>query len=215
MRKRTILLALFFCLFIRQIIAQDAGYSSMNLHFVYIAHETSTPVNKLCEKLRTLRDDAIEVEDAFIIYLSDGRQSLLSLTNLKDFNQKGRDQESAYVDIIAALQDTNSHDVIAREDRKNIINIFDEFNFTNEAGQLLFSSVVMDFYVGPSFWALGNNEKIIAHLFTAFKAADFPRDKFSFNVYKPKGQTLGYDKGMPFGDNDIDGINKKLSIFDY
>ena len=200
-------------IFATRIVAQD--YSKTNLHFVYIAHETSTPVNKLCERLRTLRDDAIEVEDAFIIYLSDGRQSLLSLTNLKDNSQKGRDQESAYVDIIAALQDANSHDVIAREDRKNIYDLFDEFNFVNEQGHLLFSSVVMDFYVGPGFWTLGNDEKIIAHLFTAFKAANFPRDIFSFNVYKPKGQTLSHEKGMPFGDNNIDGINSKLSIFEY
>ncbi len=193
--------------------AQD--YSKVNLHFVYIDHEPSTPVNQLCQRIRTLRDDAIEVEDALIVYLSDGRQSLLSFTNLQDMAGRNRDKNEAFVDIIAALQDANSHDVIAQEDRKNILRLFDEYNFVDENGKFLFSSVTMDFYVGPEFWTLGNHEKVISHLFVDFDAASFPKDKLAFNVFKAKGQTLNYPEGMPFGDNNIDGINQKLSIFEY
>lgn len=193
--------------------AQD--YSKVNLHFVYIDHEPSTPVNQLCQRIRTLRDDAIEVEDALIVYLSDGRQSLLSFTNLQDMAGRNRDKNEAFVDIIAALQDANSHDVIAQEDRKNILRLFDEYNFVDENGKFLFSSVTMDFYVGPEFWTLGNHEKVISHLFVDFDAASFPKDKLAFNVFKAKGQTLNYPESMPFGDNNIDGINQKLSIFEY
>jgi len=193
--------------------AQD--YSKMNLHFIYIAHETSTPVNKLCERLRTVRDDAIEVEDALIVYLSDGALSPISFTNLKDNSGRNRDSQDSYTDIIAALQDFNSHNVVARNDRTNILNLFDEYNFLDENGNLRFNTVIMDFYVGASFWSLGNNEKIIAHLFTALNAASFPKDRFSFNVYKPRGEKLVYVEGMPFGDNNIDGINSKLKIFEY
>lgn len=193
--------------------AQD--YSKMNLHFIYIAHETSTPVNKLCERLRTVRDDAIEVEDALIVYLSDGALSPISFTNLKDNSGRNRDSQDSYTDIIAALQDFNSHNVVARNDRTNILNLFDEYNFLDENGNLRFNTVIMDFYVGASFWSLGNNEKIIAHLFTAMNAASFPKDRFSFNVYKPRGEKLVYVEGMPFGDNNIDGINSKLKIFEY
>lgn len=193
--------------------AQD--YSKVNLHFVYIDHEPSTPVNQLCQRIRTLRDDAIEVEDALIVYLSDGRQSLLSFTNLQDVYGRNRDKNDAFVDIIAALQDANSHDVIAQEDRKNILRLFDEYNFVDEDGRFLFSSVTMDFYVGPEYWTLGNHEKVISHLFVDFDAASFPKEKLSFNVFKPKGQSLNYQEEMPFGDNNIDGINQKLSIFEY
>ena len=193
--------------------AQD--YSKMNLHFIYIAHETSTPVNKLCERLRTVRDDAIEVEDALIVYLSDGALSPISFTNLKDNSGRNRDSQDSYTDIIAALQDFNSHNVVARNDRTNILNLFDEYNFLDENGNLRFNTVIMDFYVGASVWSLGNNEKIIAHLFTALNAASFPKDRFSFNVYKPRGEKLVYVEGMPFGDNNIDGINSKLKIFEY
>jgi hypothetical protein len=193
--------------------AQD--YSQMNLHFVYIDHETSTPVNQLCKRIRTLRDDAIEVEDALIVYLSDGRQSLFSFTNLKDRNNENRDTNEAFVNIIAALQDANSHDIIAREDRKNILNLFDEYNFIDEQGHLLFNSVTMDFYVGPDYWNLGNHEKVIAHLFVDFDASSFDKTKLAINIFKPKGVELKYPKGMPFGDNNIEGINQKLSIFEY
>lgn len=193
--------------------AQD--YSKVNLHFVYIDHEPTTPVNQLCQRIRKLRDDAIEVDDALIVYLSDGRQSMLSFTNLEDNQGKERDKNEAFVSIIAALQDANSHDVRAQDDRKNILNLFDEYNFIDDEGRFLFGSVTMDFYVGPEFWALGNNEKIISHLFVVFDAASFPKEKLSFNVFKPKGQSLNFPEGMPFGDNNIDGINKKLSIFEY
>ena len=193
--------------------AQD--YSKVNLHFVYIDHEPSTPVNQLCQRIRTLRDDAIEVEDALIVYLSDGRQSLLSFTNLQDVYGKNRDKNDAFVDIIAALQDANSHDVIAQEDRKNILRLFDEYNFVDENGRFLFNSVTMDFYVGPEYWTLGNHEKVISHLFVDFDAASFPKEKLSFNVFKPKGLSLNYQEGIPFGDNNIEGINQKLSVFEY
>lgn len=193
--------------------AQD--YSKVNLHFVYIDHEPSTPVNQLCQRIRTLRDDAIEVEDALIVYLSDGRQSLLSFTNLQDVYGRNRDKNEAFVDIIAALQDANSHDVIAQEDRNNILRLFGEYNFIDENGRFLFNSVTMDFYVGSEYWTLGNHEKVISHLFVDFDAASFPKDKLAFNIFKPKGQSLKYPEGMPFGDNNIDGINQKLSIFEY
>ena len=193
--------------------AQD--FSDVNLHFVYIDHEPSTPVNQLCQRIRTLRDDAIEVEDALIVYLSDGKQSLMSFTNLQDVNSGDRDKNEAFVDIVAALQDANSHDVIAQEDRRNILKLFEEYNFIDEDGRFLFNSVTMDFYVGPEFWSLGNHEKVISHLYVDFDAASFPKDKLAFNVFKPKGQSLNYQEGMPFGDNNIDGINQKLSVFEY
>jgi hypothetical protein len=162
-----------------------------------------------------LRDDAIEVEDALIVYLSDGRQSLLSFTNLEDKKGMERDKSEAFVNIIAALQDANSHDVRAQDDRNNILKLFEEYNFVDDEGRFLFNSVTMDFYVGPEYWVLGNNEKVISHLFVDFDAASFPKEKLAFNVFKPKEQALDYPEGMPFGDNNIDGINQKLSIFEY
>lgn len=193
--------------------AQD--YSKMNVHFVYIDHEPSTPVNRLCERIRTLREDAIEVDDALIIYLANGPQPLLSFTNLKDLYGKNRDTNDAFVNIIAALQDANAHDVLAREDRKSILKLFEEYNFVDNTGKFLFNTLTLDFYVGSEFWALGNNEKVISRLFSVLDASSFSKEKFVFNVFKPKGEKLKYPEGLPFGDNNIDGINNKLGIFEY
>lgn len=213
--KKYFLLLIVALTFMPTIFANAQDYSKMNFHFVYIDHETSTPVNQLCKRIRTLRDDAIEVEDALVVYLSDGRQSMMSFTNLKDINNENRDTNEAFVNIIAALQDANSHDVIAREDRKNILKLFDDYNFIDEQGRFLFNSVTMDFYIGPDYWNLGNHEKVIAHLFVDFDASSFAKTKLAINIFKPKGVDLKYPEGMPFGDNNIEGINQRLSIFEY
>lgn len=207
--------SLFFLLFILvgEIKAQDKA--SMNLHFVYIDHEVTTPITELCGRLRSLQEDATEVDDALMIYLSDGRASLVSFTNMKDTSGQGRDKELAFVEIISALQDANSHDVIATEDIKNIIELFDEYNFVEDDGSIMYNSVSFDFYVGASFWTLGNNEKVISHLYHDFSMSELPKDKFNLNIYVPKTDHVSFPEGMPFGDNNIEGINDKLKLFEY
>lgn len=193
--------------------AQDS--SRKNLHFVYIDHEISTPVSRLCQRLQSFHNDALEVGDVLVIYLSDNQHPFYSFTNLKDATDQKRDSKNAFNSIIEALQNSNSHAVSARDDRHFILNLFEDYNFVDDSGQLLYQTVTFDFYVGSSFWMMGNNEKIIAHLFVAFNAASYTRDKFAFNIYKPREVQLNYQEDMPFGDNDIDGINNKLSVFEY
>lgn len=189
--------------------------SSKNLHFVYIAHEVTTPITELCEKIQTLHDDATEVDDALIVYLSDGSTSLTSFTNLKDNEGKGRDTDNAFLEVIAALEDANSHDVIATDDVTNIQNLFKEYNFVSESGAITYASVIFDFYIGNNFWTLGNNEKVIAHLYECFSLYKMPRGQFTLNIYKPKTDHLKYPEGKPFGDNNIEGINEKVRILEY
>lgn len=208
----TILITVFMCVFVQRAQAQD--YSNTNLHVIYIDHETSTPVTQLCSRIRTLRDDALEIEDALIVYLADGSTPLISLTNLPDETGRDRDKSDAIYAIFDALQTVNSHNVIAREDRRQLLQLFDEFNFVDNNNQLRFKNVTIDFYIGPSFWALGY-EKIISHLYVALGVSQFPRDRFAFNIFKPRGTDLGYPKGKPFGNENIDGINEKLTILEY
>lgn len=189
--------------------------SSMNLHFVYIAHESTTPVNQLCERIRTLQNDAVEIDDALIVYLSDGLNSPMSFANMRDYTGRGRDTQQAFDSVIGALQDANSHDVVARHDIANILNLFSEYNFLNENREVIYNSVTFDFYVGPSFWGLNNNEAVIAHLYAAFDVQSLPKSKFTLNVYVPRADELKYPEGQPFGPNNIDGINNKVKILKY
>ena len=216
MKKIRVTLSFFFvvilCTLALDIKAQD--YSTTNLHVVYIDHETTTPVSRLNNRLSTLRRDLGEVNDALIVYLANGSSPLVSLLNLPDATGRNRDKEDAMNAIYDALQNVNSHNIIEREDRRLLLRLFDEFNFVDENGQLRFRNVTIDFYVGPSFWALGY-EKIISHLYVVLGIAKFPKERFAFNIFKPKGVNLGYPEGKPFGDANIDGINQKLSIFEY
>ncbi len=208
------LLTILFCLPTTiPVSAQD--YSKMNLHLIYIAHETETPVNELCEKMRVLRNDAEEIDDALIVYLSDGKKSPMSFTNLKDITGNKYDTEEAFKEIVDALQDATYHEVDAVADRRNLLNILDVYNFADEYGRLRFNSVVIDFYVGPNFWTLGYNEKVIAHLYVALNAAAYSPSQFSFNVWVPRGQEMKYPEGKPFGEKNVDGINSKLKVLPY
>lgn len=157
----------------------------------------------------------MDVDDALILYLSDGRTSLTSFTNLKDEYGKNRDNRNAFDEIIAALEDANSHDVIAATDISNILQLFEEYNFINSDGSFVYNSVTFDFYVGTNFWSLGNNEKVIAHLFEAFSMKSLPKDKFTINIFKPRTDHPKYPEGKPFGDNNIEGINQVVRIMDY
>ena len=204
------LIAAFLFLTSQKVSAQD--YSKTNLHVIYIDHETSTPVARLSERLREQRNDAIEVDDAFIVYMADGSKPLVSLVNLPD--TKGRDKEEAMYAIFDALQNVNSHNIIESEDRRLLLELFDEFNFVDDNEKIRFNNVTIDFYIGPSFWALGY-EKIISHLYVALEIAKFPKERFSFNIFKPKGVELGYSDEKPFGVGNLDGINQELKIFEY
>lgn len=212
--KIFVVVVLFFT-FICGVKAQDNDKSSVNLHFVYIDHEVTTPITELCERLRSLQEDATEINDALILYLSDGRASIVSFTNIKDVTGQGRDKELAFIEVISALQDANSHDVVASEDIKNIINLFEEYNFVDEDGTILYNNVTFDFYVGASFWTLGNNEKVISHLYHDFSMSELPKSQFSLNIYVPKTDHVSYPEGMPFGDNNVGDINNKVKLFEY
>ncbi len=216
MKKRTFfqsfLIAVFVCLVPQKALSLD--YSKINLHVVYIDHETSTPVTRLIERLRRLRDDAIEIEDALIVYLADGSTPLVSLTNLPDATGRDRNKKEALYTIFDALQNVNSHNIIEREDRSHLLQLFDEFNFVDDNENLRFKTVTVDFYIGPSFWALGY-EKIISHLYVALGVAKLPKERFAYNIFKPKDIELGYPDEEPFCVGNLDGINQELHVFEY
>lgn len=190
-------------------------YYNKRLRFVYIDHETKTPINRLCEHIIKQRDNAIEFGDALILYLANGLRSQVALVNLEDKSGQNRNKPESFFNIIDALQNTISHSVNAREDRRNILNLFDEYNFINENKEFLFKSVTMDFYVDEDFWGLRHNERIIAHLYTIFEAVSYPPEQFIFNVYKPRENDIHYPEGKPFGQLNIDNINKTLRILTY
>lgn len=197
--------------------AQDS--QNKNLHFVYVDHEVNTPVNQLCRQLKSLRDDALETGDVLIVYMSTGLREtnygLQSYTNIADINSMERDTEEAFNNIIAAMQNANSHNVEPRQDVMNILKIFSDYNFQNEDSSLKYANVIFDFYVGSRFWKLGNNERVISHLYADLDIQSFSKNRCSFNVYQARGDKVASSNTNLFGRNNIQDINNKVKLLEY
>lgn len=189
-------------------------------HFIYLEHEIGNHKNLLCERLKDMRQDAKETGDILIIYLSTGDQEqdygICSYTNLEDPSGKRQDDEDAFNSIIAVIQDSKSLPVNAQADVNNIIDIMGSSNFVDESGKMKYQKAEIDFYAGSRFWNLGFNNKIIAHLYSILGISDLPQNVVDFRVFVPKSDDkLKYPNGMPFGENNIDGINDKIKLQKY
>ena len=183
-------------------------------------HEIGNHKNILCEKLKDLREDAKETGDALIIYLSTGDQEqdfgICSYTNLEDPSGKMQDTDDAFNSIISIIQDSKSLPVNAQADVRNVRNILDASNFVNESGDLKYQKAEIDFYAGNRFWRLGFNNSVIAHLYSVLGLSSVSKNIVDFRVFVPKSDDkLRYPEGMPFGENNIDGINEKIKIQKY
>ena len=74
----------------------------------------------------------------------------------------------------------------------------------------------IDFYVGSRFWRLGFNNKVIAHLYSILGLSYVSKSEVEFRVFVPKtDDKLKYAEGKPFGENNIDGINEKITLRKY
>ena len=172
-----------------------AQTATKNYHFVYIDHEVNTPTNQLCNKLKDLHEDA--------------------LTNLQDATDKKQDTEEAFNNIIAALQNAKYHSVNPKADVQNIINLFDTYPYQQEDKNLTYKNVKLSFYVGSRFWTLGYNYSVLSYLYALLDVDNMPKGKYSFNVMVSRTDKPTYEAGMPFGNLNLQGINKKTSISIY
>lgn len=211
MKKYNRLLLLCFCfLFCGSLSAQT---SNKSLYFVFIDHEPTTPVTKLCERLKSLRDDVLEIEDQMMVYLSDGMHPIVSLINMGDSGET-RNTEEAFGKVISELQERVSNDVNPRVDLEEILNLFSTYNIVGEDGKLCYREVTMDFYLGPNFWSQEHHKKLLQRLYFLFQIPELEKGELMFNVFIPKGTTLSYEEGEVFGKLNAEGINK-IKIKEY
>lgn len=209
MKRKHILLTLGFLLFA---VAQSFAQSS-EFRFIYIDHEATTPVNRLCDDIKQMREDQLESEygDKVMIYLSTGLQSnnyhMLSLTNLKDLKGEGNDNDEAFNKIISALQSSVYHAVSAKNDVANIIKLFKDYRVINADYSLNHDHITIDFYVGKNFWLQEYNHKIIAHLFAAMQFDKLSSAVCDINIHYPSEAPISYFKDQPFGKYNLQNIN--------
>lgn len=199
---KRILIYLFICLLTLPLSAQnDDSRKDKTFRFVYIAHDSSTPVGRLIDRLRHVRNDAMEGYEDVVFYLASGNNPIIVQYNVGDNNQ------SDFEDILLAeLNDRNSHNVNAETDLTSIYKILSDVGFVNENKQLNYESASFNFYVSPRFFTLRNHEAIIAPIFVAFDIPNIRGGRVNFQLMESRDDRL--PEGPLFGDKNWEGINE-------
>lgn len=198
------------------------------LQFVYIEHELQTPVSTLIKRMKKRYDEVEEFKDkeSLVVYLSSGIFSPVAFVNLEEYADetylrantstgKPRDKRDAFDNVLESMNNANSHTVNATSDVNNILDILEGFEVFADDGSLNYKSLTFDFYIGPSFWLQRNNEKIIARLYAVLQLGEQNDNNITFNVFKSKSMVLDFPEGVPFGEQNLNGINSKLRILEY
>ena len=231
MKHYSCILLLFFSFCFMGVYNGDAqNNKEKSLQIVYIDHEVTTPTKELNARMTERFYDVVQYPDqeALVLYLSNGRRSPIAFVNLKEFATEEqlkfisasglrRDTEDAFKDVLETMNKANSHTVEPLIDIDNILSLMEQLQVFDENGALNYKKLSFDFYVGPQFWLLRNNEKIISRIYAILHHGlkDADKDKISINVFKPADTKLEYTEGKPFGEANLNGINEKLSIMEY
>lgn len=170
---------------------------SQSLEFYYIAHDRTTPVNELCQRLESVYETALSYEDfAVIFYLPNFDAPKVVKINLPGDN---RDE---FKNIISELRLKSAHEIYADVDYENIMQLINAHDFIDENGAYKYMSVLFCWYVNPDFWQFLHNEKLIAALYFALELNKYP-DYVSTQVWHSSDDGLVVDEKNPFGSKNL------------
>ena len=168
------------------------------LDFIYIAHDHTTPVDELCDRLSDLYQTAkYEKDVAVIFYLPNSDQPKIVKMNLPGENPDD------FADLLGDLRYKSAHEVFPEVDIEKIPAIFNETDFIDASGNPRFSSFTMTYYVNPTFWKLGYNEAVIASLYFSLELGKLPKSYFKMQIWHSKDDGLRCDENAPFGTKNI------------
>lgn len=175
-----------------------AAYSqNQSFEFYYIAHDRSTPVSDLCDRLEEVFEMADQYEDcAVIFYLPNYDEPLIVKVNLPG------DNRNDFKNLISELRLKASHEVYADVDYNNIVDLINEHDFIDENGKPTYTSVMFCWYVNPDFWQFLYNEELIAALYFNLEL-DRYQGYVSTQIWHAQGDGLMVDKKYPFGTKNL------------
>lgn len=185
--------------------AQDKSFE-----FYYIAHDYTTNVGELCDRLNDIYQDALSNEDyAVIFYMPNYDEYIDVRINLPDSNPDDFEQ------ILSELRVKNVHDNSTNVDYNAILDLINKYDFVDEEGNKTYTSVLFCWYVTPPFWNWGNNESLIAKLYFTLELDKYPGYVESqFWHTRDDGLEKFVDRRYPFGTKNIcKGINFMLLPF--
>lgn len=171
---------------------------TQSLEFYYIAHDRTTPVGDLCQRLEDVYETALSYEDfAVIFYLPNSYDNPIVVR----MNLPG-DNRDDFKKIISELRLKSSHEIYADIDHEHIVNLINEHDFIDEQGNPTYNSVLFCWYVNPDFWQFQYNEKLIASLYFTLEL-DRYQGYVSTQVWHAAGDGLKVDRNYPFGTKNL------------
>lgn len=170
------------------------GYAqNQSLEFYYIAHDRTTPVADLCQRLESVYETALTYDDvAVIFYLPNYDEPITVKMNLPGDN---RDE---FKNIISELRLKSSHEIYADIDYQSIIHLINEHDFIDADGNQTYSSVLFCWYVNPDFWQFQYNEKLIASLYFSLELDKY-QGYVTNQIWHSEGDGIRVNKRYPFG----------------
>lgn len=174
-----------------------ASAQNKSLEFYYIAHDRSTPVNELCDRLEQVYYTAMSYDDfAVIFYMPNYDAPIIVKMNLPGDN---RDE---FKKIISELRLKSAHEIYADIDYENIEHLLNTHDFIDEKGEPAYTSALFCWYVNPDFWQYQYNEKLIAALYFNMEFGKY-KGYVTTQVWHAAGDGLKVDKKYPFGPKNL------------
>ena len=185
--------------------------------FIYIAHddEVVDEPGVLIEMLNQIKEN-IGYSNGFpcIYYLSNGVRidnpdSLAGKPIIIKENLPGDNSDDFVNILLRELQEKVSHEVDADADIENILKLLDDNDVFDSYGNLLYESVVFDFYVNQTFWNMNCNDYVIAKLYFILDANRHDKQKLRFNIHYIQSNKPEFAQNTEhlFGIWNVNGIN--------
>lgn len=178
-----------------------ASAQDQSLEFFYIAHDRTTPVNDLCDRLEYVYETALSYEDqAVIFYLPNYDQPIVVTVNLPG------DNRDDFKKIISELRVKPSHEAYIDVDIETITNILNTHDFITDDGEARFTSVNFCWYVNPDFWVFQYNESLIANIYFTFDMNQYHKSGYmTTEIWHAEGDGLEerIDRRRPFGSKNL------------
>lgn len=169
-----------------------------SLEFYYIAHDRTTPVGDLCQRLEEVYETALSYDDfGVIFYLSNS----YDVPFVVKINLPG-DNRDDFRKLISELRLKSSHEIYSDVDHEYIMNLMNEHDFIDEQGNHTYSSVLFCWYVNPDFWRFQYNEKLIASLYFNLELDKY-QGYFTTQILHASGDGLIVDRKYPFGTKNL------------
>ena len=175
------------------LIALSAGAQTQSFEFYYIAHDRTTPVSELCDRLELVYETAMSYDDyAVIFYFPNSVQPIIVKMNLPG------DNRADFKTILYELRTKSMHEIEVDVDYNNIMNLVNTHDFVDADGNPMFSSALFCWYVNPSFWLYKYNEELIARLYFNLELDKY-KGYVDTQIWHSKDDGMSVDSAYPFG----------------